>query len=1139
MKKILLGLLLSVLAGTVHAQTASTYYTAPTVAAVKALTTRPSVIEVVDANPGIFNWGTTPCSAADDIFQITPTSGPTGCYTRLATPLSIGKSVAPYSVPVTSSAGTPSYITRSAFTSSISVDQYYSGSGTYDAAIAAAIAAAPAIGANIMFSAGTEYFVSAPIAVTRGALRFQCSGLRSCNIQSTSTTADLFAVNLTVATTTISTTNGSPTATVASGSGITNGMQINSANVPSGTTVTISGTTVTLSANATDTASGTAATFGNYIYDVYWDGLTFSRASTSSAGCQINARNVSYTGVSNSRFYGNLATWKHVCLRSVNDFALDNVASDNPQNAHLTLEGISARGFGTLDGAFIGLTVRNYSYFTGGHAATASPLDHGSIEIGDFTGGLFFDTTVIARPRGYAVKMLGTSAGLAANLNALVFFTNANVEGSGPDGESGGIDAEYYSNINVTGGWISSTGTPTIKQGANSSGLTVTGAQLVVNGSSAPIVSAAGSSLNLTGNRLQSYNPGVGIGLTLATGADSVNVQGNHFESLATGISDGGLSNIDINIDGNQFYSTTTPIASTIYTWAKATIGTSNSDQNGLLVGNVTSAQPVTSTGSSTARTLAVRAADVTYAADFGAVCDGVTTGAAAAINNAITYRNSVGGGSVVLPTGTCLISTSILAQNKVHIFGQSIGGGDHGQCGTTLKWTGAASGKIYSSDTGSLVANHGLNAVCMDGDGIAGHALYLIASVRGLFSNVLVEKVTTSGLYLNTNPALNYGPQFNDFTNLEINLSDASAINADGVFIGTGRVGPDYNSNFNTWNNLVVNHQDGRGFACGNADSNYVYNSRFNTVGGGTGVSLALLAAASAVEGCRANTFSGIQAIGGIISYSGASAPLDNTFTGVLTESGGTTPVFQSGATGSWTDQDGNSFTTNWMSTASLFTIKTPLSVTGGAVAIGASSALANVSVDLNKTITGGTDGHGYFQQGVIQSGVTAQAWGFRNIMHTAAASFTLPASNGYAAAQGTIGSGSTVTIQNGFLAEASLIGAASNRGFASLNAAAVTAGKTHLAFYTDQNVATGGGTTFAYYAGGTAPSAFFAPVKIGGGTTVVNLPATAAGGAVAGARSYVTDQLTACVAPGAAITGGGALTCPVFYNGAAWVGG
>lgn len=52
--------------------------------------------------------------------------------------------------------------------------------------------------------------------------------------------------------------------------------------------------------------------------------------------------------------------------------------------------------------------------------------------------------------------------------------------------------------------------------------------------------------------------------------------------------------------------------------------------------------------------------------------------------------------------------------------------------------------------------------------------------------------------------------------------------------------------------------------------------------------------------------------------------------------------------------------------------------------------------------------------------------------------------------------------------------------------------------------------------------------------GYTVATLPATPLTGSIA----YVTNQLTTCAVAGAALTGGGAVTCPVFYNGVAWVG-
>lgn len=68
------------------------------------------------------------------------------------------------------------------------------------------------------------------------------------------------AANISQRSTTIDTNSGSPTATVGSGSGLSVGMFVFSANVPDGTTIIArSGATITLSANATASASGTAA----------------------------------------------------------------------------------------------------------------------------------------------------------------------------------------------------------------------------------------------------------------------------------------------------------------------------------------------------------------------------------------------------------------------------------------------------------------------------------------------------------------------------------------------------------------------------------------------------------------------------------------------------------------------------------------------------------------------------------------------------------------------------------------------------------------------------------------------------------------------------------------------------------------
>lgn len=87
------------------------YFTVASVAALKAMTGRPLVVEIIDANPGIFNGAASACGAADDIFQITPTSGPAGwCYTRIATPYSVGKASPVSSVLTAGGTGTPAFV---------------------------------------------------------------------------------------------------------------------------------------------------------------------------------------------------------------------------------------------------------------------------------------------------------------------------------------------------------------------------------------------------------------------------------------------------------------------------------------------------------------------------------------------------------------------------------------------------------------------------------------------------------------------------------------------------------------------------------------------------------------------------------------------------------------------------------------------------------------------------------------------------------------------------------------------------------------------------------------------------------------------------------------------------------------------
>lgn len=102
------------------------------------------------------------------------------------------------------------------------------------------------------------------------------------------------------------------------------------------------------------------------------------------------------------------------------------------------------------------------------------------------------------------------------------------------------------------------------------------------------------------------------------------------------------------------------------------------------------------------------------------------------------------------------------------------------------------------------------------------------------------------------------------------------------------------------------------------------------------------------------------------------------------------------------------------------------------GHIGIGASAGnLLTTNLRVSAQLTGGTSAQGIYSDGIIQSGVTSTASYFISNAQTAAASFTAAAVAHFNANQGTIGSGSAVTTQYGFIANASLTGATNNYGF------------------------------------------------------------------------------------------------------------
>jgi hypothetical protein len=102
----------------------------------------------------------------------------------------------------------------------------------------------------------------------------------------------------------------------------------------------------------------------------------------------------------------------------------------------------------------------------------------------------------------------------------------------------------------------------------------------------------------------------------------------------------------------------------------------------------------------------------------------------------------------------------------------------------------------------------------------------------------------------------------------------------------------------------------------------------------------------------------------------------------------------------------------------------------TNGALGIG-SISLTGFSLLVGKNLTGGTSVRGISQEGFVQSDATTAVYGIRNVTRTATASFTISDYQHFLAVQATLGAGSAITNQYGFVADSTLISGVNNFGF------------------------------------------------------------------------------------------------------------
>ena len=137
------------------------------------------------------------------------------------------------------------------------------------------------------------------------------------------------------------------------------------------------------------------------------------------------------------------------------------------------------------------------------------------------------------------------------------------------------------------------------------------------------------------------------------------------------------------------------------------------------------------------------------------------------------------------------------------------------------------------------------------------------------------------------------------------------------------------------------------------------------------------------------------------------------------------------------------------------------------GSVGIGTTSLTAH-TLRISKDITGAVTTYGVHQDGIVQSDVTTVAYGFLNRSQTQATAFTLPNYRHFAAAQGTLGANSALTLQVGYYVESNLTGGTTNYGFQGL-------------------LPSSGSRNWNLYMNGTAPN--YLEGSVGIGTTSLSL--------------------------------------------------
>jgi hypothetical protein len=402
--------------------------------------------------------------------------------------------------------------------------------------------------------------------------------------------------------------------------------------------------------------------------------------------------------------------------------------------------------------------------------------------------------------------------------------------------------------------------------------------------------------------------------------------------------------------------------------------------------------------------------------------------------------------------------------------------GGGHGNTASGYRSTVVGGCLNTASSTYAVIVGGAGN--CNNGNGgfIGGGACNTISSlyhssILGGSRNAITQRCAAiAGGSLNTGSAIFSfigGGQKNSVTSAgsgsfvvgSFNTSSAAYSNAIGHNLNANVACHTFVNNLSTLGNITASNASFTGtltaqtLVVSTVSSSIVYSSGSNIFG---------------------NSTSNIQTFTGSVNITGSTVSLrDGSFSGSGVNLYG---IPASGITGLNLSQIATgSVSASVNTTGNVFTVVSGSNTlmvlnSSGSLGIG-STSLAEVSLRVSKNITGGVSAFGLHQDGVVQSDVATVAYGYINRSQTPATTFTLPNYRHFAAAQGTIGAGSGITLQVGYYAESNLTSGATNYGFQGL-------------------IPVSGSSNWNLYMNGTAPNYIAGSLGIGTtGVTSVSL--------------------------------------------------